>query len=127
MSTPLVIGPDQERMLANLKRRAEEGAPIDAAKAVADDPEAVRARNHAMTIYLPMAFAVTLTRETQPNGLYWHFSASVAKPGRTPSIPAVEMLLEALKLRPLSDSAVWLEDFGDRQKAVNVLQPVALQ
>ena len=127
----LLIGPAERAALAKLRSFAAQH-PIEMQGLLARlaDP-AVKAmhlrRMGRQTIKLPTAFAVTFSIETgHPCGVARHMSMSTDRAGRAPSPEAVWMVAEELGfVDELQSCAVWLEDIGDGEKAVNVVQPIA--
>ena len=119
----LIIGPAEREKLQELDRRAR-ARIVDAKAAVEDSPEAQRRSNQAQTIDLPVGFAVTLTYEHQPAGLFRHVSVSVDRPRKMPTPEAVDMILASLGMQPITHSArVWIETISPTLSAINLLQP----
>lgn len=128
----LIISPQGRARIAELKAFAMSTPPQDpravmklAARALGDFRDAQK----TMTVYLPVGYAVTYTREIQPeapgDGLCDHISVSIDRRGRMPSPEAVEVILQEFGMRPIGESeAVWTEDIGPGEKAVNIVQLV---
>lgn len=127
----LIIGPTEETAIAELIAVAA-ATPLDVhgiMAAAGRDQAAFRDAMRTSTIFLPVGYAVTYTQEVQPNapppGVCHHISISVDRPGKLPSPEAVEVILDAFRMRPLKDAhGVWVEDISPGEKAVNVLQLV---
>lgn len=121
----LIIGEAEREKIAVLKAKAA-GRIVDAARAALEDPDAVRARNTDLNIYLPVGFSITYTVEKQPVGLCEHVSISVdSEIGLGPNPHAVELILESFGMRPLASSdGAWNEYYAPNAFAVNVLQKI---
>jgi hypothetical protein len=131
-ASPLIIGQSQKSELARLREKAA-AEPIDV-RAVLEQvksPQGLTAHHERMkayTILIPTAFAVTYSIETgQPAGTCRHLSMSSARHGRTPTPEAVWMVAAELGFTGgLSACAVWQEDIGEGDQAINVVQPIAV-
>jgi hypothetical protein len=130
--TPLIIGATQKAKLAALRKRAL-ADPIDmqAAQTTLSTEEGRIAhwrRMNALTIPIPVAFEVTFSVETgHPSGTMRHMSMSSGRRGRSPTPEAVWMICEELGfVGSLEQCAFWFEDLKNGDKAVNVVQPVAI-
>lgn len=122
----LIIGGEERLAISQLQLLAA-ATPFDPQQviaAAARDIQAVRDLMNGYTIKLPVGFNVTYSHENQPPGLCHHISISVDRRNKLPSPEAVEMILEAFEMRPISASLkVWPEIIAG-EKAVNVLQLV---
>jgi len=131
-ATPLIIGQTQKDALQALRDRAS-AAPIDMPPVIKQlETEDGRAahfkRMAALTIDLPVAFAVTFSIETgHPGGTMRHLSMSSHRHGRAPIPEVVWMVAEALGfVDSLEACRVWAEDIGNGDRAINVVQPLRL-
>jgi hypothetical protein len=130
-ASPLILGETQRADLAALRAKAM-AEPINTNVVLAHTvtPAGMRAhmkRMEEFTIILPTAFVLTFTLEERPKaGLCRHMSLSVLRRRRAPSPEAVWMVAEELGFwGSLEQCSVWLEDIGQGDKAVNVVQPIA--
>ncbi len=130
--TPFILDERGVQKLERLRRAAAK-SPTDmpAVMKLIATPEGKRAhmkRMSALTVYLPIAYAVTFSIETgHPTGTYRHMSMSVNRVGRTPLPETVWMVAEKLGFEGgISACMMWLEE-GDYGTAVNLIQPVAVQ
>lgn len=136
-ATPLIIGQAQKDALQALRERAASD-PVDMLGVVEaiKTPDGKRRhmdRMNALTIDIPMAFAVTYSIETgHPAGTCRHMSMSSDRKGRTPTPEAVWMVCEELGfVGSLEACTVWPEELQrgpterDRHVAINVVQPTA--
>ena len=132
---PLTINDDGIRLIADLLNRASKKRisyqNMLSLQESARRGEPIQLLNSDMTIYLPDAYAVTLTEEEhKPGKWYRHVSISVrgARPNHGPSIPAVNMIIEHFGYPAISgkpDSLVlWTEPMPDRSFAINILMPL---
>ena len=81
----------------------------------------------ALTIYLPISYTVTFSVESgHPAGLCRHLSMSGARrSGKAPTPEAIWMVAELLGFQgTLKACTQWMEDIGDGDKAVNIIQPL---
>lgn len=130
----LIIGPDERAAIAELVAVASAEPPFDpkAVMAMADTEAGVDAiRDYMLThsLLLPIGYRVTYSREVQPKapppGLCHHLSISVDRPGKLPSPEAVEMILQEFGMGTLDEAdAMWVEDIGPGERAVNVVRVV---
>jgi len=81
------------------------------------------------TVYLPAAYAVTFSIETNhPAGTCRHMSMSVKTEGRVPNEHAVWMVCEELGFTgSLQECHIWLEDLEGHGHAINVVQSLTMQ
>jgi hypothetical protein len=124
----LLIGPAERLAIAKLKLTAA-AIPLEPAQVLAAAETDLSAVRRMMwdnyTIRLSEGIRVTYSHEHQPCGLCHHISISVDRPGKVPAPPVVEMILQEFGMEPIADSlSVWFEDFGETNKAVNLLQLV---
>jgi hypothetical protein len=131
-STPLIIGETQKRELRVLRERAAL-EPVDVLEVLEliKTPEGEREHRDRMTVLsipLPLAFLVTFSIETgHPAGTCRHMSMSSLRRGRLPIPEAVWMVCEELGfVGSLQACRTWVEDLPDGEKAINVVQPVAV-
>lgn len=122
-----MIGPAEKAAIADLKERAKGRVTVvDATtmEMMVNIGDTVRAANNEFTIVLPMGYWVTYTLEDQPVGRIEHLSISVPKPGAMPNMRSVDMILREFGMRPWRDrrSSLWLEEFDDNHKALNIAQ-----
>lgn len=126
----LVIGATQLRQIADLcKLAAVSVLNPQTSEAIAQrDMRAYRDMMSMYTLELPVGFFVTYSHEMQPAaGLCHHLSVSVARHGKMAGVEAVEIILEAFDMAPLQQSdRIWIEDIGGGEKALNILQQVAV-
>ena len=128
--TNLIIGAPEREQITKLKAIAAANLQdvVSNMKWAEKDLQAYLDSRKQFTIVLPDGFTVTYTHEMQPAFRpFWHLSVGVRAVGRLPNQPAVEMILQEFSMRPLGMSDhVWLEDIGEGEKAVNVLQCMVL-
>ncbi|WP_233854146.1 hypothetical protein [Paraburkholderia sp. HD33-4] len=130
MTTPLLIGPDQRRQLAALRKRAN-AHPVDM-RGLSDrlkvpaNKQAHRAQMTTQSVNLPADFLVTFSIETgHPVGTCRHLSMSVGKAGRVPSPEAVWSVATELGFTgALEHCTQWLETLQGHGDAVNIVQPL---
>lgn len=129
---PLLIGDLEQAAIAELLRRAA-ASPTDyatmqrLAAAPADDAEAIRAMNRALTIDVPVGYSVTLTHEEhKPNVMCRHASIALkTRPGRGPSEWAVRELLTLLGFHnTIGKMPMYLETLQDGTVAPNFIEPL---
>ena len=138
VATPLIIGEAQRRDLAELRKRANE-QPVDMLAVMEQIKTPTGHEMHlkrmgTFTIAVPAAFAVTFTIETgHPCGTCRHLSVSSRRRGRTPSPEAIWMIAKELGFigehnedTVFGGCSFWGEDIGDGDKAINIVQPIAL-
>jgi hypothetical protein len=133
--TPLVLGDEQHRALAELRELAS-AHPVNvqglADKLAEPSYKAVHiAQMSRQTVIIPFGFTVTYSVELgHPTGACRHMSMSSPAQGRAPSPEAIDMIADALGfVGGHRACAVWLEDLehGDgKQKAVNLVQPLSV-
>lgn len=130
---PLIIGEAQRAAFCELRDRAA-ADPLDVREVLEliKTPEGKRRHMERManfTIDVPMAYAVTFTIEIgHPAGPCRHMSMSSHRRGKTPTPEAVWMIAEEFGfIGGLRQCSVWPEDIGAGDKAVNVVQPLAVQ
>ena len=135
----LLIGPAQQRALADLTARAAASpTPYATMKALAEKHAQadVKGRwtlakmNRGLTVELPVGYTVTLTHEEhQPGVMCRHVSVGLrARQGRGPTPEAVNLLLAALGFTArcgVVECIVWLETLEDSTFAVNVVEPLS--
>lgn len=124
----LLIGAEERAAIAELIAVAaatplQPGAVNGAAAA---DVDGFRDMMRTLSIALPVGFRVCYSHEIQPEapppGLCHHISISVERPGQLPPVEAVEMIIRAFGMSELADAAaVWVEDIGPGERAVNVV------
>jgi hypothetical protein len=133
--TPLVLGEEQHRVLAELRELASENPlQMQGLLEKLQDPNykaAHMAHMSRQTVELPFGFMVTYSIEFgHPAGTCRHMSMSSPVKGRAPSPEAIDMVAELLGFVGGYRACVtWLEDLvrGDGlQKAVNLVQPLAV-
>jgi len=138
MATPFMIGPEEISALRAARDKARE-RPIALAflrrhavtkpgehketVTLADreaHPELIRPESEHVT--LPFGYRVAISYEEQPCGICLHLSMSSPTKGRTPTMEAVALVLDALGLNTESVAGdVWLEEFDPGHMAVNVV------
>jgi hypothetical protein len=130
---PLLIGPRDRMMLAELVKTAR-AHPVEMSevmrKIATDQGRMDHLRQMSrQTVCIPGVwdFFVTFCIEHgHKAGTCRHMSMSINRPERTPSPEAMWMVAEILGFTgSLRECGGWLEDIGDGQKAVNVVQPLA--
>jgi hypothetical protein len=131
-ASPLIIGATQRQELAALRAKAS-AEPFDVLAILEQTKskaghEAHLERMKAFTIPIPTAFIVTFSIENgHPPGTCRHLSVSSRRHGRTPTPEAVWMIAEELGfIGGLQQCAFWEEEIGEGDKAINVVQPVAV-
>jgi hypothetical protein len=131
-STPLVIGPTEKQVLSDLRALAVRH-PVDMKdllpKLETPDGKATHmAQMTRQSVEIPFGYIVTFSIELgHPCGTARHLSMSSPRRGRLPTPEAVQMVMDELGFAgPLKQCAVWLEDLSGREKAVNVVEPVAI-
>ena len=131
----LILGPEQKQALADLKAKAE-ASPLHMPSVHfrLNQPGGLDQHMADMTAYtlkIPATYAVTFTIDDEVNESHKarHLSMSTATPGKVPHMQAVVMVAKELGFvftgadqSVLTEGAMWLEDIGDGQKAVNVVQ-----
>jgi hypothetical protein len=132
MSTPFLIGPVEIEALHQLREMAA-AHPVDMQKLVPQLKNKKGKRRHMdqmnrQSVMIPVEFLVTFSIETgHPAGTCRHMSMSSPAPGRVPLPEAIWMAAEELGfIGGLERCMVWLEDLT-QGKAVNVVQPLAVQ
>jgi hypothetical protein len=127
----LLIGEPERQKIAELIAVAAAGvmSPQRALDAANEDLAGYRdMMGRMLSIELPVGYYVTYSHERQPSGLCHHISVSVDRPGKMPSVEAVNMILEAFGMQPVLKAVpgkrVWIEDVEPGQKAINIVQPV---
>jgi hypothetical protein len=132
-ATPLILGLTQKTQLTDLRAYAAAN-PID----VLEVREQVKTRDgkaahikrmmRHFTAKIPAAFMVTFSIETgHGSGVCRHLSVSVLRRGRTPTPEAVWLIAALLGFQGgLEACAIWQEDIGEGDFAINVVQPVNL-
>lgn len=135
-SAPLIIQPDDISRLHRLRDFAAK-RPVNIQELMIsikteDGEREHRKRMTAQTVVMahgPWDFFVTFSIETgQPAGVCRHMSMSIKRDDRVPSVAAVLLIAEQMGfVGGLEACRVWLEDLSDGGKAVNIVQPVALQ
>jgi hypothetical protein len=129
MMTPLFIGTGERELLRQLRELAALH-PVDMQGLTERLKLPALKKRHmrqmtAQTVYLPAAYAVTLSIEfNHPQGrTARHMSMSVDREDRIPNQHAVWMVAEELGFTgALSDCIVWLEDLQGHGKAINIVQ-----
>jgi hypothetical protein len=130
--TPLFIGPDEHVALQKLHDLAIV-RPVDMTNLTERLRHPTNKKRHMrqmteQTVYLPEAYAVTFSIETNhPGGrTARHMSMSVEREDRVPNQHAVWMVAEELGFTgTLQDCVVWMEDLR-QGKAVNIVQLLAV-
>jgi hypothetical protein len=130
---PLMIGPEQQAMLDNLRQLAAT-KPIDLrglVERLRDNPDEMARHRQQMTsqsVVLPVDYLVTFSIEIgHPQGTVRHMSISVPVKGKVPHVAAIFMIAEALGfINPPDGCHIWGEDTEDHGKAVNIIQLVAV-
>ncbi len=134
VGAPLIIGPAEREALAELRSRAA-ASPADVLEVMETVKTAVGLEQHRKRMAKltelipgPWPFYVTYSIETgHPIGPCRHMSMSIARKGRSPNEHAVWMVAELLGFTgDLGHCAVWLEDIGGGDKAVNCVQPLSM-
>lgn len=124
----LLIGPDEQTAIEALKTYAAANPldPVTMIQLAKRDIDGFCAVMFRYTIRLPTRYAVTFSHEKQPLGLCHHISISVeTTDNKLPSMTAVEFILEAFGMQPLSNSVkVWLEHVNQGHDAVNIVQTI---
>lgn len=131
-ASPLILGQTQKADLLRLREKAT-AEPVDVLAVVklVETPEGHAAHLERMrdyTIPIPTAFMVTFSIETgHPSGVCRHMSMSSLRHGRAPTLEAAWMIAEELGfVGSLQQCAIWLEDIGQGDKAINLVQPIAV-
>jgi hypothetical protein len=77
----------------------------------------------------PWVFFVTFSIETgHPVGVCRHMSMSIMREGRVPHPAAVWMIAAELGfIGAMENCTTWMEDLSDGGKAINVVQPLAME
>jgi hypothetical protein len=133
IGTPLFVGPDERAALAALRDLAARH-PVDMAGLTERLKDPANKRRHMrqmteQTVYLPAAYAVTLSIEyNHPGGTTArHMSMSVDRK-ELPNVHAVWMICEELGfVGKLEECVVWLEHLQGHGEAVNVCQLITAQ
>jgi hypothetical protein len=129
-ASPLILGESQRADLARLRQQAA-SEPVDVlavlkqCKSPQGRAEHLK-RMEAFTIPIPTSFMVTFSVENgHPPGPCRHLSMSVLRRERVPTPEAVWMIAEELGFQGgLERCAVWQEDIGQGDVAINVVQPI---
>lgn len=131
----LLIGPDEQRALADLTERAAASpTPYATMKALAEatarGQQNLGDLNRGLTVELPVDYTVTLTcEEHQPGVMCRHVSVGLRTlQGRGPTPEAVNMVLAALGFTArcgVVECLVWTEPLADGTFAVNVVEPLS--
>jgi hypothetical protein len=131
-ASALILGQSQRDALRQLREHAA-AEPVDVRAVLelcksAEGRAAHLERMKAFSVPIPTAFMVTFSIETgQPAGLCRHMSMSSLRHGRAPTPDAVWMICEELGFAgALDHCTVWPEDIGQGDKAINVVQPIAV-
>jgi hypothetical protein len=132
----LIIGPVEEATFATLAKFAEDhpvdmGEIMEMIKTPAGKAEHVE-RMTKQSVALPLGFLVTYSVETgHPAGTCRHLSMSSPVASRVPSPEAVWMVAEYFGFKGgLGACVIWDEELqrgqGERQIAINIVQPLKL-
>jgi len=131
-SAPLIIGPDEDKALADLVALANDNvvhvpALIEDLK-TSTGQHAHREQMERETIVIPgpWPFHVTFSLETGHScGMCRHMSMSIDRPGRMPNEHALWLVAQSLGfIGRLEYCAVYVEDLRGGGHAVNVVQPM---
>jgi hypothetical protein len=131
----LILGPEQKQALADLKAKAE-ASPLHMPSVHfrLNQPGGLdqhQADMEAYTIQIPATYTVSFTIDDDVNEGHKarHLSMSTATPGKVPHMQALVMVAKELGFNftgedqsVLTEGAMWLEDVGNGQKAVNMIQ-----
>jgi hypothetical protein len=128
----LLIGPDEERLIAELRERAA-AKPVNMERLVKRLKRPLIKAAHMrqmteQTIAIPMGYAATYSIETgHPIGAARHLSVSIDDPKAMPHPAAVAMIAEAFGFEGgLERCHVWIESLkGHGSDAVNLVQPLS--
>lgn len=134
-AAPLLITPAIREGFGKLRDLAAEN-PIDMHAVLADLKTGAGQRRHSarmkrLTIAFPSGrwvWTVTFSIEHgHPVGPCRHLSVSIHRKGRVPHPEAMRLIAEDFGfVGGLEACQVWPEDSGDRETAINLVQPLAL-
>ena len=134
-SAPLIISNTVKRKLGRLRAQANQ-RPIDVRVMMeeiktpgGDHRHRSRISDQTVEIPGPWPFRVTFSIENgHPVGTCRHMSMSIRRENRVPSPEAVWIIAEELGfIGSLALCRTYPEDLEDNNKAINIVQPVALQ
>lgn len=138
--TTLVIGPDQEKAIADLMELARANPltreylarmcqGFDPADPATRHPDAGTIPLH-FTIDLPIGVRVTYTEEQQPIGMCRHLSVSIDKLEWVPAPPVVDELLSQFGFvgrTGAPELIIWPEHYASGRIAMNALEQIAVE
>jgi len=129
--TPLIITPHERAQIATLMELAQrQSVNMIEIMDRLERPlgkELHLAQMTAQTIFIPFAFMVTFSIETNhPCGTCRHLSMSSQREGRIPNEHAMLMLAQEFGFwGTLQDCQIWKEELLGHGIAINLIQPIA--
>ena len=124
----LVIGPEQEALIAALRSKARANVvPFEAMKLrAAGNVRNIAEINSDYTMGIPFGFSVTLTHEEHRPGIVCrHLSVSVDRAGKGPHPLAVQEIMSKFGFaNPLGELVCWDEPLDQDRFAINVVEPL---
>jgi len=117
----LVLGPEEKEILKGLKEYAESHPmSMDDMLDIINGDSGAAGDFDEFTRDIPVGYRVVFSVEQQVPGDIRHISISCEGP--TPSPEAVELILEEMGFEISDPTQIFMEDIGEGQIAINVLQ-----